>query len=188
MLQILASLVVSIPLFVPGCFGLGLPADADVVREYAPIGRWAGHWGVDIAVADGSRVLAAGDGTVRFSGTVVRNRTVSIDHGGGVVTSYSYLGETTVRTGDPVTRGSTVGVAGIHDGRSAFHLSLRVAGHYLDPMALRRCRRSPSEGLYLAANTTTYAIGRARDSRRHIRSASQRSSRNGEGRLCPTGS
>ena len=168
MLPILASLVVSVPLFVPGCFGLGLPSNADVVREFAPIGRWAGHWGIDIAVPVGSRVLAAGDGTVRFSGTVVRNRTVLIDHGGGVVTSYSYLARSTVHKGDPIARGAIVGVAGIHDGRSAFHLSLRVAGHYLDPMALRRCRRSPSRGLYLAADATTYAVGRARDSRRHI--------------------
>jgi murein DD-endopeptidase MepM/ murein hydrolase activator NlpD len=172
MLPILATLAVSISLFVPGCFGLGPPADADVVRDFAPIGRWAGHWGIDIAAPVGTRVFAAGDGTVRFSGTVVHNFTVSVDHGGGVVTSYSYLAEITVRRGDSITKGSPVGVAGIHDGRSAFHMSLRVAGRYVDPMALTRCKRSPSSGLYLAVDATTYAVGRARDPRRYFRSAS----------------
>lgn len=172
MLPILATLAVSISLVIPGCFGLGLPSDADVIRDFAPIGRWAGHWGIDVAAPVGTRVLAAGDGTVRFSGTVVHNRTVSVDHGGGVVTSYSYLAEITVRRGDSISKGFPLGITGIHDGRSAFHMSLRVAGRYVDPMALTRCNRSPSSGLYLAVDTTTYAVGRARDPRRYFRSAS----------------
>ena len=134
MLPILATLAVSISLVIPGCFGLGLPSDADVIRDFAPIGRWAGHWGIDVAAPVGTRVLAQGDGTVRFSGTVVHNRTVSVDHGGGVVTSYSYLAEITVRRGDSISRGFPLGITGIHDGGSAFHMSLRVAGRYREAL------------------------------------------------------
>jgi murein DD-endopeptidase MepM/ murein hydrolase activator NlpD len=166
--HLLASLLVLFPALVFGCFGLGINADAEVVREFAPVGRWAGHWGVDIASPTGSLVRAVGAGTVRFSGTVVRNTTVSVDHGGGIVTSYSYLSEAIVTKGDRVLRGSTVGVSGIHGGREAFHLSVRVAGRYVDPTVLRRCSGMPSRGLYLAVGPTTYAVGRARDSRRHI--------------------
>jgi murein DD-endopeptidase MepM/ murein hydrolase activator NlpD len=160
---LLATLLIPISIVSSGCFGFGVPDGAQVVRSFAPIGRWAGHWGVDIASPSGSAVPAIGAGVVRFAGVVVRNTSVSIDHGGGLVTSYSYLAVTTVEKGDRVARGTAVGVSGVHDGVEAFHLSLRVDGRYLDPMALRRCRSAPFRGLYLAVRPATYAIGRARD-------------------------
>ena len=185
--QLLAAITVLYSSLAFGCFGIGIPQDVTIVRGFAPIGRWAGHWGVDIATREGSPVQAIGDGVVRFAGTVVHNRTVSIDHGGGLVTSYSYLGEVALRKGDRVVRGTIVGESGIHNQEEVFHLSFRVDGRYIDPMKIGRCRNGPSAGLYLAAEPSTYAIGRARDSRRNIRPATQRSHRHGQSRLRPNG-
>lgn len=184
---LLAILIVLSSVGAVECPGFHIPPTASVVRGFAPIGRWAGHWGIDVAAADGSAVLASGDGVVRFAGTVVSNRTVSIDHGGGLVTAYSYLAETVVRKGDPISRGDTVGLSGPHGGTGAYHLSLRVRGRYVDPVSLRTCDRGPRRGLYLAVGTTTYAGGRARDPRRHFRSAPQRSHGYGQSRIHPAG-
>ena len=180
-------IILSSSLNAGGCPGFTLPLSSSVVRAFAPIGRWAGHWGIDFAVVEGSTVVAVGDGVVRFAGTVVSNRSVSIDHGGGLVTSYSYLAETSVSRGDPISRGDAVGLSGLHGGTSAFHLSLRIQGRYVDPLTLRECDRGPSRGLYLAVGGSTYAVGRARDPRRHFRPAPQRSHRNGQSREYPVG-
>lgn len=184
---LLAILVVSSSFSAAECPGFRVPATSSVVRGFAPVGRWAGHWGIDVGSAVGSDVKAIGDGVVRFAGTVVSNRTVSIDHGGGLVTAYSYLAEIVVRKGDPISRGDTVGLSGSHGGTGAYHLSLRARGRYVDPVSLRTCDGGPRRGLYLAVGTTTYAGGRARDPRRHFRSAPQRSHRYGQSRLYPAG-
>jgi len=179
---LLATLLIPVSVFSSGCFGLRIPDDSHIVRPFAPIGRWAGHWGIDVAAPLGSAVPAVGDGVVRFAGTVVYNLTVSIDHGGGIVTSYSYLDQLVVSKGDRVLRGHRVGLAGVHDGVESYHLSLRLSGRYLDPLVVRQCSRAPTVGLYLAVRPATYAGGRARDPRRYIRPATQRSSLNGSGR------
>lgn len=183
--RVLAALMlVALPLATP-CFGLGVPQDAEIVRPFAPVGLWAGHWGVDIAAPLGSDVAAIGAGVVRYGGRVVSNTTVSVDHGGGVVSAYSYLGEVAVRKGQRVYRGMVVGVSGVHDAREAFHLSVRVSGKYVDPAALSRCSRAPRAGLYLAVREPIYAVERARDPRRHLRPAPHRSSRHGQGGARP---
>lgn len=183
--RVLAALLLGVSQFVSSCFGFGIPSDSQIVRTFAPIGRWAGHWGIDIAAPAGSRVSSVGSGVVRFAGTVVANTTVSIDHGGGVVTSYSYLDRVVVSRGERVQRGSTVGITGLHNERVAYHLSVRVSGRYIDPQTAFRCSRAPGRGLYLAGSEQTYAVLRARDSRRNIRPTPQRSSRYGQGGLRP---
>ncbi|RLE14086.1 MAG: hypothetical protein DRJ28_06340 [Actinobacteria bacterium] len=186
--RVLAALLLGTSQLVSSCFGFGIPSDSEIIRSFAPLGRWAGHWGIDVAAPSGSRVTSVGSGVVRFAGRVVANTTVSIDHGGGVVTSYSYLERVVVSRGGRVQRGSTVGISGLHNGEEAYHLSVRVSGTYIDPQSAFRCHRAPARGLYLAGGERTYAVLRARDSWRHIRPASQRSSRNGQGGLRPGGS
>ncbi len=183
--NVLAATSLIVAQITTACFGLGVSREAVVALPFAPIGRWAGHWGVDIASPPDAVVRAIASGVVRFSGVVVANRTVSIDHGGGIVTSYSYLATVTVRRGDRVGRGEMVGTSGIHNGRDAFHLSVRVGGIYVDPMEVSRCSRSPAPGLYLVSGNRTYAVQRARDTRRYLRSASQRSPRDRSGGIRP---
>ena len=65
------------------------PAPAVVARFDAPTGPFAaGHRGVDLAATVGQPVLAAGRGTVAFAGTVAGKPVVSIDHAGGLRTTY----------------------------------------------------------------------------------------------------
>ncbi len=120
------------------------PVDGPVVRPFAPEGRYAGHWGVDFAVERGSPVHAVAGGTVTFAGEVAGVATVTIDHGGGVKTSYSYLASLSVEPGERASPGAVVGMSGIDHGLAALHLSVRVRGRYVDPMGWLRCTHPPA--------------------------------------------
>jgi len=153
---------------------LGLPADGPVVRGFAPQGPYGGHWGVDVAVDPGTPVRAVAAGVVTFSGSIAGNQTVTVSHGGGVRTSYSYLSARYVTGGHRVAIGGAVGASGVDHGVAAIHFSLRVGDRYVDPLA--SCR-TPSPGLRLASAVASYPVARApRSSRRNLRSAAYRSS------------
>lgn len=167
------------------CFGFVLPPVSAVVETFEVRGLYTGHWGVDIASPMGADVRVVEAGVVRFSGVVVYNSTVSVDHGGGIVTTYSYLASRSVSAGDYVAAGSVVGVSGLHDGAEAYHFSLRLGGRYVDPYILRSCSRAPSRGLYLAVGGSTYPEDRARNIRRNIRPTPSWPPQSGEGRPQP---
>ena len=83
--------------------------------SYNPTTRdWRVHNGIDIAADAGTPVTAAADGIV----TEVRQddrmgTTVTIRHEGGYVTTYSSLDpETTIRAGESVVLGQTIGAVG----------------------------------------------------------------------------
>lgn len=129
----------------------GLPA---VLRPFeAPAHRYGpGHRGVDLAGAPGRPVLAAGDGTVVFAGPVAGRPVVSVQHAGGLRTTYEpVLAEVTA--GAVVVRGGRIGVlqAG-HPGCAAaacLHWGARRGPDYLDPLLLLappRLRLLPWDG------------------------------------------
>ncbi|GAA3602030.1 murein hydrolase activator EnvC family protein [Agrococcus terreus] len=95
-----------------------------------------GHRGVDLAASPGDAVLAPVDGVVRFAGPVAGRPVLSIEHGGGLVSSFEPV-EASVAAGDAVMRGQRVGtlLAG-HDGGTALHLGARLHGAYVDPLPL----------------------------------------------------
>ena len=120
-----------------------LPVDAPVVRPFdAPDGPFgAGHRGVDLDAEPGTPVRAAERGRVRHAGQVAGVVWVSIDHEGGVRTSYGPVDDLRVRAGQDVDRGELIGrVAGTHHGDPdrdrGLHLGARRDGVYLDPMRL----------------------------------------------------
>jgi len=132
------------------CVGLMRPVDAPIVRGFAPTGRFAGHWGVDWGLSEGTELHAAGPGTVSFVGTVAGNLTVTVDHGGGLRTSYSYLGMVAVEGGERVTESTTLGTSGPGHGSTALHFSVRLGARYVDPLTVIGCRlSSPSRALRL---------------------------------------
>lgn len=135
------ALVLIFPAQSPGteCVGLSRPVDGPVVASFAPDGKYAGHWGIDLGAAPGSPVRATGHGRVRFVGTVAGNRAVTIDHGGGVLTTVSFLESTHVATGIRVARGELLGFSGVDHGGPVVHLSVRLAGKYVNPMPLLGC-------------------------------------------------
>lgn len=107
-----------------------------------------GHRGVDLDAASGAAVRASAAGTVRFAGVVAGTPTVSVDHGGGLRTTYEPV-LTQVRAGEQVSRGQILGELadhaalpgtarrdpGLHWG-AVLGLPAEDAERYIDPMTL----------------------------------------------------
>jgi murein DD-endopeptidase MepM/ murein hydrolase activator NlpD len=99
-------------------------------------GRREFHKGVDIAAKNRSPVVATADGVVTFSGAkAAYGKTIVIDHGHGIITSYAHLSKTLVKAGRHVKRGDTVGLVG-STGRSTgphLHYEVRLNGMPVNP-------------------------------------------------------
>ena len=101
----------------------------------------AGHRGIDIGAPVGTPIVAAQDATVTFAGPVGGQLFVTLDHGGGLTSTYSWLSAIEVRRGQAVPQGELIGLTGAgHPGGAASHLHLgaKLDGSYVDPMSLLR--------------------------------------------------
>ena len=168
-------IVLALTLLLPSgiCPGLSRPVSGNVLRSYAPVGSYAGHWGLDFAAVPGSVVLAADGGEVTFAGQVAGILSVTVHHGGGLRTSYSYLSEVAVAAGQMVGRADVLGHSGVDHGIEAVHFSVRLGDDYTDPEPWLRCWSAPAPGLSLAPVPSAYPAPRAtRNPRRYIRSPS----------------
>ncbi len=114
-----------------------------VLRPFAaPPQPWqSGHRGVDLDLATGAAVIAAGDGVVAFAGTVAGRGVVSIDHADGIRTTYEPV-TAVVAAGERVGSGQVIGyLAGAAHcaPASCLHWGARRGPEvYLDPMLLLR--------------------------------------------------
>ncbi|MGH3935169.1 MAG: M23 family metallopeptidase [Pseudonocardiaceae bacterium] len=144
-----------------GLFAWPLPGPPVVVRPFqAPAFPYGpGHRGVDLAAVAGAPVLAAGAGTVVFAGMVAGRGVVSVDHPGGLRTTYEPV-SATVAAGDRVARGAQIGTVQLgHPGCSAaacLHWGVRRDAEYLDPLlllAMTRVRLLPIDGRPAAGDT-----------------------------------
>lgn len=90
-----------------------------------------GNRGIEYDTEPGDAVAAAAAGEVVFAGSVAGSLHVTVDHGGGVVSSYSYLESVTAPVGARVARGDSVGTAS-----ERLHFGVRVDGAYVDPASL----------------------------------------------------
>jgi murein DD-endopeptidase MepM/ murein hydrolase activator NlpD len=119
------------------------PVEGAVTRPFdPPPDRYgAGHRGADLAGAPGTPVLAAGDGVVVFAGMVAGRPVVSVDHAGGLRTTYEPV-DPAVGAGQEVARGAALGtLVGGHAGcpvAACLHWGLRRGEDYLDPLSLLR--------------------------------------------------
>src|SRR5688572_29561263 len=108
-----------------------------VLRPFDPPPRpWmAGHRGVDLAAMAGEAVRAAGAGVVAFAGTVAGRGVVSIEHAGGLRTTYEPV-VACVHIGDAVSVGQPIGdLSAGHLGcpvAACLHWGLRRGMTYLD--------------------------------------------------------
>ncbi len=97
----------------------------------------AGHRGIDIVAPVGAAVSAPRGGTVTFAGRVAGQLYLTIDHGGGVVSTASWLSAVLVTRGDAVSEGQLVARTGWgHPTATSSHLhfSVRLDGAYVDPL------------------------------------------------------
>ncbi len=120
-----------------------LAGDPVLTRPFhLPAGPFAaGHRGADLAGTGLSPVLAAGDGVVVFAGMVAGRPVVSVDHPGGLRTTYEPV-DPIVGAGTRVDPGTPLGVLlPGHPGcptAACLHWGLRRGETYLDPMTLLR--------------------------------------------------
>ncbi len=79
-------------------------------------------------------MLAPDDGVVHFAGFVVDRPVLSIEHTGGVLSSYEPV-QTALVAGDRVTRGQVIGtLLPGHCASPCLHLGARVDGQYVNPL------------------------------------------------------
>ena len=107
-------------------------------RLSSPFGpRWGRmHYGIDIAVSEGTSVKASASGTVlRAFNNGGYGLFVEIDHGGGWVTRYGHNSKLLVKPGDHVSRGEVISKSG-NTGTSTgphLHFEIRKNGTPVDP-------------------------------------------------------
>ncbi len=115
------------------------PVVGPVVRGFDPPSSpyGSGHRGIDIATPVGTVVRAPASGVVSFAGTIAGERYVTIDHGGGLLSTCSFLSGLLVRVGDLVMQGQAIALSGAgHPGDTVpdLHLGVRMNGRYVDPL------------------------------------------------------
>ena len=100
--------------------------------------RWGRmHEGVDIAVANGTPVVAAKAGVVIVAGWMGGyGNLVVVDHGGGVATAYGHNTSVTVGIGQQVEQGQLIAYSGStgHSTGPHVHFEVRINGSAVDPM------------------------------------------------------
>ncbi|MCX8160050.1 MAG: M23 family metallopeptidase [Candidatus Saccharicenans sp.] len=97
------------------------------------------HTGVDIAVPAGHPIKATNSGRVVLASDLYYSgKTVIIDHGLGLFSSYSHLSKLLVRRGEMVKTGQVVGLAGSTGLSTGPHLhwAVRVYEARIDPLSL----------------------------------------------------
>jgi murein DD-endopeptidase MepM/ murein hydrolase activator NlpD len=90
-------------------------------------GAWRMHTGVDLIVPEGTAVLAVNGGRVqRVDRIDGYGLTVLIDHGGGWSSLYAHLLQASVRPGDILKAGQSLGLVGQSGNASTPHLHLEL--------------------------------------------------------------
>ena len=105
-------------------------------RVHPVTGEELFHEGIDIAADEGSRVYAAGAGTVTFRGwDGGYGRLIVIEHAGGLETWYGHLSGYEVVQGQRVSAGQIIGYVGQSGTTTGpnLHFEVRKNGKALDP-------------------------------------------------------
>jgi murein DD-endopeptidase MepM/ murein hydrolase activator NlpD len=115
------------------------PVTGPILRGFDPPDSpyGSGHRGIDIAASAGTVVLAPAEGVVSFAGPVGGRLFLTIDHGAGLESTYSWLDELLVHRGDPVARGMPIALSGWgHTGSLVPHLHMgaKLDDVYVDPL------------------------------------------------------
>jgi murein DD-endopeptidase MepM/ murein hydrolase activator NlpD len=115
------------------------PVTGPVVKGFDPPNSpyGSGHRGIDIAAPVGTIVRAPAPGVVSFAGNVGGHLFVTINHGGGLLSTCSFLSGLLVHKGDTVAPGQAIALSGTgHPGDTTpnLHLGVRLNGQYVDPL------------------------------------------------------
>ena len=120
--------------------GFTWPVQGEIITEFGPSQRGVHNDGVNIAASEGASVGAAAKGRVAFVGTNIKSfgKLVLVKHDGGIITAYAHLGDISVKEGDIVTAGQSIGTIG-RSGRvdsPQLHFEIRKSRQPVDPRSL----------------------------------------------------
>ena len=115
------------------------PVTGPVIRGFDPPASpfGSGHRGIDIAALAGSVAVAPADGRIAFAGPVGGRLFLTIDHGAGLESTYSWVAALLVRRGDLVAQGEPVVRTGLgHTGDlvANLHLGVKLDDEYVDTL------------------------------------------------------
>lgn len=103
-------------------------------HQYGP-----GHRGIDLQPLDvgGVQLRSPADGVVAFAGQVAGRGVLTIDHGGGLVTTLEPV-DALVVVGAAVQRGDAVALPAVggYAAPGSLHFGVRLHGNYINPMLL----------------------------------------------------
>ncbi len=104
--------------------GFAWPAPGAGISQYYRYG----HYGIDIDGSTGDRIVAAGSGTVTFTGWKSNGGgyQVWIAHGSGLYSTYNHMSSVSVGRGQRVSRGQSLGRMGATGNVTGSHLHFEV--------------------------------------------------------------
>ncbi|WP_225773293.1 M23 family metallopeptidase [Inquilinus sp. Marseille-Q2685] len=113
------------------------PVTGSVIAGFnAPLGGKPNQ-GINISAPAGTPIKAAGPGTVAYAGNELRGygNLVLIQHGDGLVTAYAHAASLSVKKGDQVTAGQSIGTVGQTGAVDApqLHFEVRKNSAPVDP-------------------------------------------------------
>lgn len=98
---------------------------------------WSGHLAIDIAAGQGVPIYASDSGVVVYAAwnSSGYGNMIMIDHGNGFQTLYAHLSKISVRCGQSVFQGNTIGLAGSTGNSTGPHLhfEVRYFGTFVNP-------------------------------------------------------
>ena len=138
-LPFLVTLAVSAPAPARAAGDWTWPVIGPVIRGFDPPDTpfGSGHRGIDIAAPVGTPVVSAAAGVVSFAGPVGGRLFVTIDHGGGLESTYSFLSSIAVRRGAAVAQGQVIAASGtghVGDRIPNLHFGVKLNDAYVDPL------------------------------------------------------
>ena len=123
-----------------GSSGFTWPVQGEIIADFGPSQRGVHNDGVNIAASEGASVGAAAKGRVAFVGTNIKSfgKLVLVKHDGGIITAYAHLGDISVKEGDIVTAGQSIGTIGRSGrvDRPQLHFEIRKSRQPVDPRNL----------------------------------------------------
>ena len=123
-----------------GTGGFIWPVKGEIIIEFGPSARGVHNDGVNIAADKGTPVTVSATGTVAFVGDNIKNfgKLVLVKHDGGLITAYAHLESISVREGDVLAAGDSIGNVGSTGrvDRPQLHFEIRKSRQPIDPRSL----------------------------------------------------
>lgn len=114
--------------FIKPCHGQ-ITSLYDMNRKHPITGKTLPHWGVDYGSTEDNSILAAAIGAVRFigQGHQTAGNYVVITHPNGWETAYLHLASVSVKVGQSVIAGQTIGMKGMTGIATGVHLHFEMS-------------------------------------------------------------